>query len=255
MTQLKRIAAFFFDWLLCLIGIDCLSIIVLVARGTDWELSNLHKYLTSPLIFLFIIIFILRDRIFRGRSPGKRLFGLYICDRDTITPKKTRLVIRNLSTFLIWIDALVFLFSGDSIGDRGARTTVMTQAEIDVALSNPADPAGGSNRKQNTKRTLIVIAVLVACLLLLAIFIKISLHFQKDNAEYLLAYEYLITSETFLATGAELDDIRFNRYSSYTSDNETTVYLGFDIHRVRYTVVCHKYSEEWQVCTDCTSFD
>lgn len=255
MTQLKRIAAFFFDWILCLIGIDVLSILVLAARGTEWELSNLHRYLTSPLIFLFFIVFILRDRIFRGRSPGKRLFGLYICDRDTITQKKNRLVIRNLSVFLVWIDALVFLFSGDSIGDRIARTTVMTQAEIDVALSNPSDPNGGSNRKQIAKRVLVVITVLVACLILLVILAKIALHFEKDNPEYLLAYEYLITSDTFSATGAKPDDIRFNSYSSYSSDDETTVYLGFDIHRVRYTVVCHKYGEEWQVCTDCTKFE
>ena len=37
MTQLKRIAAFFFDWILCFIGADICAILVLVARGTECQ--------------------------------------------------------------------------------------------------------------------------------------------------------------------------------------------------------------------------
>jgi len=90
----------------------------------------------NPLIFLFCFLavivafgaFILRDVIFKGRSLGKRIFGLYVYDKNSLEQANAKQrCSRNIFFFLYFIDGILLLVTGQTIGDRVAGTLVTSK--------------------------------------------------------------------------------------------------------------------------------
>ncbi len=89
--------------------------------------ANLMKpFETFNTILGFGMIYYLLKDIFRGRSIGKKLFGLRVTDKDNknIVPGALRLIIRNI-TILFWpIELLVLVLMRRRLGDIIAKTDV-----------------------------------------------------------------------------------------------------------------------------------
>ena len=70
-----------------------------------------------------------RDVIFKGRSIGKHIFGLYVLDKNTneLASIKQR-IIRNLFFFIYPVDGIILIASKESIGDKAVNTIVVKKA-------------------------------------------------------------------------------------------------------------------------------
>lgn len=78
------------------------------------------------LVFLYPVTFVFRDVIFKGRSIGKRILGLYVLDKNTnesATIKQR--IIRNLFFFIYPIDGIILIATKESIGDKVVNTVVI----------------------------------------------------------------------------------------------------------------------------------
>lgn len=78
------------------------------------------------LVFLYPITFVFRDVIFKGRSIGKRIFRLYVLDKNTNEPASVKhRIIRNLFFFIYPIDGIILIATKESIGDKAVNTIVV----------------------------------------------------------------------------------------------------------------------------------
>ena len=258
--RFRRLAAFFIDWNLSMLTFGFAAVLCTSLGRQFGAPDGLLGFLSVALIVCAFASFVLRDVIFKGRSLGKRLFGLKIYDKYTLQePSVGQRVKRNAFFFLYTIDGIVLLATGESIGDRLANTIVASSKPL--RHDPPAKPAVSSaDPKNHAKTALLITGIVLACLLGFIGLIQIVLNAQKNTPEYQVAYQYLVTSESFGRTGAEEADIRLNRYSAstrYTTDGTMTktVQIGFIVRYRTYTVVCHQEDGQWIVCEECTLFD
>ena len=78
------------------------------------------------LVLLCPVLFVFRDVIFKGRSIGKRIFGLYILDKNTNEPASIKQrIIRNLFFFIYPVDGIILIANKESIGDKTSNTVVV----------------------------------------------------------------------------------------------------------------------------------
>lgn len=217
------------------------------------------------LCFLAVIFafgaFILRDVIFKGRSLGKRIFGLYIYDKNSLEQASTKqCVLRNVFLFLYIVDGIILLVTGQTIGDRVAGTLVMSQKNLELQSKELREKSPVPKQK-NVKKVVLVFAIIVGCLTIFGGLLQIILNIQKDTEEYKVAYSYFVQSHTFKELNVDESKIRFNQYrlNTYTSpkDNSVTqtVEIGFIVNFESFEVVCHKEKDIWQVCNECTLFE
>jgi uncharacterized RDD family membrane protein YckC len=90
------------------------------------ESNSMKPFETFNTILGFGMIYYLLKDIFKGRSIGKRLFGLRVIDKNNNNnvPGIIRLMLRNL-TILIWpIELLMLITTKRRIGDIIAKTNV-----------------------------------------------------------------------------------------------------------------------------------
>ncbi len=122
----RRIIAWIIDWNLCGLPSLLYSVVIIdvLKRSPDQNIGFILLFLL--LVILYPVSFVLRDVIFNGRSVGKRIFGLYVLDKNTneIASVKQRIV-RNLFFFVYSIDVIVLLVTKASIGDRIVNTIVV----------------------------------------------------------------------------------------------------------------------------------
>ena len=147
------------------------------------------------------------------------------------------------------------LSSGQSIGDTVAGTAVIstkTPKPADITKINSYEAPNETNPNQKSKRVLKIVCIFLAILIAI---IFIVLDFQKDTPEYQIAYEYFISSEAFAKTGANENEIIFNKYSHNGTDKEATVTFTFTVRFKQYPVVCHIENGVFSVCEECTKFD
>ena len=262
-TRYKRIFAFLIDWGLALLPIVPFSLI-LSTPGIQDSVPSIVTVLLSLLIFpLPLALFIARDGLFQGRSPGKRLFGLCVYDKTTLQgPTIRQFLLRNVFLLIYPIDALILLTTGDSLGDRVANTVVLSSDAREHRLSEctasdmTVPVSGKGSAAEVVKVTALALAVLVAFVGL----IQSVLSAQKDTEEYQIAYNYLISSQAFQALHVEESELRINSYSSsssYSPDREgytQTVEFGFLVNFRSFHVVLHKENDLWSVCRNCTPF-
>ncbi len=259
--RLKRLIAFVIDWNITLFPfVFIFSFLTAFLR---------QESAVNPLIFLLCFFgvifafgaFILRDVIFKGRSLGKRIFGLYVYDKKSLGKANARqLCSRNIFFFLYFIDGILLLATGQTIGDRVAGTLVTSKQGFESYTNEIQDSASAPKQKK-VKKVVLIIAIIIACFAIFAGLIQIVLNTQKDTEEYKVAYSYFVESQAFKKLNVDESKIRFNQYSSHTytsNDNNSvsqTVEIGFIVNFKSFEIVCHKENDMWQVCNECTLFE
>ena len=265
--RFKRIVAFLIDWNITLLPF--MLVFMLIAGYLQQQTSG------NPIIMIFCFLlvpaafamFVLRDFVFKGRSLGKRLFGLCVYDKTTLlesSPKQR--ILRNIFFFVYFVDGIILLATGESIGDRAAGTVVLSQKSLDEYKREHEGSDNLADRLQKPKKNNLndivkVVAIIIGCLAAVICLILVLLNAQKNTEEYNLAYNYLIASEAYDALSTDESKIWMNQYSSTTysspgDDSVTqTVEIGFIVNFMSFEVVSHKKNGEWQVCEECTLFD
>lgn len=244
--RFRRFVATIIDWNLA--GLPALigTLLLLPLADHTWI-----AVIVIPLIIAFPILFLHRDRLFKGCSPGNRIMKLVVLDRRTLQPLTGKsLVTRNLFFLLGGLDMLLLLVTGSTLGDRMVAALVVPVDEI------PAEPP---QRTPTMPRSALRVVLIVAlCILLFIGIVQIVLHSVKDEPHYAVAHSYLVESEAFRQLGAEEEDIRFTGFSrSSTTRNgvtETEAVFTFQVKGRTLTVTCHDEGSGWYVCTECTKF-
>ncbi|MBQ7296003.1 MAG: RDD family protein [Clostridia bacterium] len=256
----KRILAFLIDWNVSLFPFILLFLAVLLPFQES--VSPLIALFAASIIVCAMLMFVLRDIIFKNSSIGKRIFGLNIYDKITLQEAtKKQKIIRNLFLFLYPLDGIVLLITGETIGDRIAGTAVHTQYSLSLFKASISSETPEYTKKKKYKNLFLVLVTVVCCLVAFIGFIQLSLNAQKDTEEYKLSYEYLISSNSLKQLSAQENDIRINQYSSLTmihnGDDASieTVKIGFLVSSENFEIVCHNENGAWQVCEDCTLFE
>ena len=262
-VRLRRVLAWIADWF-CV----CLSVIIEVFITVIAEefLPGIFHSITGLLLILIVILslcgFAFRDLVFKGRTLGKRIMGLVVIDGETgETPRKGRLALRGLFLMIYFIDGFIMLVTGRTIGDRVSHTYVVPKftevSFIDIpreeleARINSYTPA----KKGSVMKALLSVIGVIAAFSVITGGITIGvLESVKRTDEYKLAYGYLVDSGILDSVDADEGDVRFTRYSNYlgVTSREQKYTFRFKGHHA--SVVCHRVSGEWVVCTECTGF-
>ena len=130
--RIKRMVAFIIDWYISFLP-GLLLFMFSMNQGVENE--NASPLIIIPCfigIFGSFILFVLRDYIFKGQSLGKKIFGLTILDKDTLsTPKNRQLILKNIFLFIYPIDGIILLATGESLGNRITDTVVVSKKPIE----------------------------------------------------------------------------------------------------------------------------
>ena len=235
-VRLKRIFAFIIDWNITLIPTAIIfSFVFTFMKNT--QINYLFAILCILIVFSTFGIFILRDVIFKGRSLGKRIFGLYIYEKYSLqSPNIKQCFLRNIFLFIYPVDGIVLLASGETIGDRVTNTVVLTKNSLENYSGNqyqtfPATTICAVPKKKRSS-IILIFAIVMVCVLVFIGFIQLILNNLKNTPEFEVAYNYFVESETFKKLNVDESKIKMNRYNSktYTSaDNKSsqTVEIGF----------------------------
>lgn len=130
-VRLKRMIAFIIDW-----NITLLPLIVLfeLFMGIGIENKNFLP-ITALLCFICVFggfaLFVLRDCIFKGQSLGKRIFGLTVLDKNTLSsPEKRQLILKNIFVFIYPVECVLLLATGETLGNRITDTVVVSKNPV-----------------------------------------------------------------------------------------------------------------------------
>ena len=260
-VKFKRFIAFVIDWNITLFPFVFISSFLTTFLRKE---SIINPFIVLFCFFAIVFAFgafVLRDVIFKGRSLGKRIFGLYVYDKNSLEQASAKQrFLRNVFFFLYFIDGILLLVTGQTIGDRVAGTLVTSKQGFET-YTNAIQDSVPAPKQKKVKKVVLVIAIIIACSAIFAGLIQIVLNAQKDTEEYKVAYSYFVESQAFKKLNVDESKIRFNQYSSqtYTSnDNNSvsqTVKIGFVVNFKSFEVVCHKENDIWQVCNECTLFE
>ena len=259
--RFKRLIAFIIDWNITLFPFVFIFSFLTTLLRKESEVNSLIFLLCFFDIILAFGAFVLRDVIFKGRSLGKRIFDLYIYEKDSLKQASLKqCFLRNIFFFLYFIDGIFLLVTGRTIGDRVAGTLVTSKQGLE-SYANEIQDSSPAPKQNKVKIVVLVIAIIIACLAMFVGLIQLVLNMQKDTEEYKVAYSYFVESHTFKELSVDESKIYFNQYSLHTetsNDNSSvsqTVRIGFIVNFKSFEVVCHKENDVWQVCNECTLFE
>lgn len=262
-VKFKRILAFLIDWNITGIPIFLISSLIVVILETNNVADWITGWCMLFLILLFPIGVILRDFIWKGRSIGKRITGLCVLDMQTgERPKFLKLVARSIFFMLMYIDGIIMLVSGKSIGDRVAHTVVVsvrsTEKDIGKAdeqtkinLINSYQYSEYEEKRRRRKAVIIAISCILVFVGLLVSVIKIALERAKTTEQYEIAYSFVANSNKYkksVADGEEIDLVGYS-FETQTSDGITTktAEFTFKIGKDTVQVLCYEDAGEWVV--------
>lgn len=262
--RIKRLLAAIIDWnVTCLPGLSIsLLLYAQMMRGNS---NVLLLILFAIAVLSTLPLFILRDTIFRGRSVGKRIFGLYVVDEGALQPVRGKPAalknILNLVGPLLYVDALCLLITGKTLGERISKTAVLGKKALQRAQAGESEtqqPAGEAPKPASLGRILAMIALAMAVVIIfvtvLLLIIQMTLDKQTTTPQYALAYDYLVESEAYQRLDGA-PTVKLQSYSSFTSSDGTTITYGFKVYRYTVEVTLHQENGEWIVCRECTGFD
>ena len=125
-VRFRRIIAWIIDWNLS--GLPCMLFFALnpdFARYPSVQNAGV-ALLFVLLVLLYPVLFVFRDVIFKGRSIGKRIFGLYVLNKTTNEPASIKQrIVRNLFFFIYPVDGIILIATKESIGDKVVNTVVI----------------------------------------------------------------------------------------------------------------------------------
>lgn len=125
-VRFLRIIAWVIDWNLS--GLPCMVYtMIFMDVFKRPSIQNIGYILIFMLLaFLYPVTFVFRDVIFKGRSIGKRIFGLHVLDKDTKEHASVKQrIIRNFFFVILVIDGIVLISTKESIGDKIVNTIVV----------------------------------------------------------------------------------------------------------------------------------
>ena len=126
----KRFTAFFIDFLITTIinNIPFLFLVILPASHSNDPMDPaeiMARTLVASFIAMLYLVF--RDVPSCG-SVGKMIMKLKIVDSETKGPVSVkRRILRNIPWLLNWIEIFTFVFTKKRIGDRIAKTDVISK--------------------------------------------------------------------------------------------------------------------------------
>ena len=156
-VRFKRLIAFVIDW-----NITLLPFVFIFSFLTAFlrQGTAVNPLIVLLCFFAFIFAFgmvVLRDVISKGRSLGKRIFGLYVYDKSSLEKANVRQrCIRNIFIFLLFFDGILLLVTGQTIGDRVAGTLVASPQEAELHTGEIRSNIPVS-KKQKIKITILII--------------------------------------------------------------------------------------------------
>ena len=243
----ERAAAFLID--VCLAGIVTLPFLwpITDAMQNDRLSKPLFWLLYLLILAAFAALLILRDVLLKGRSVGKRLFGLHVRDKHTLADTRpVQLIQNNLFFWIPAVDLILLLATGATLGNRVSDTVVTAEEK----------PLG---RRRFWQEPIVWLALFaVAGIAVIGTRVLPHLfHSARDTEEYQAAYAYLKSSEAFQMLGEEESAIHMQSYQRKGAlKNGSTATITFCVAGQNFTVVCHAAEDApWAVCTECTAFD
>lgn len=259
--RIKRIFAFLIDWYIILIPSALITPYITFFLNKHFEGNPWVDFVSFFVFLLPLGAFLLKDVVCKGRSAGKRVFGIYIYDQKTLKQADNKqCILKNLFLFLCVFDAVLLLVTGKTLGDRLAGTVVTSEQDI-KPNTQETEHNTPATAKAKAKRGLSVLAIIVACFLALFGLTQLILNQQKDSEEYKIAYDYFTDSRAFEELNVDESKIRFNKYSrnTFTSHQDNSVTqtaeIGFVVNSKSFVVVCHKENDLWVICDECTLFE
>ena len=291
--RIKRMLAFVIDWNILYLPALLISLL-LSALASEQALVGLAVAAMVALILITYALIAARDVIFMGRSLGKRIFGLYVVDKKTLEPIPAgRRFVRNLFFCLVnWLEIILLLVTGETLGDRVTSATVLSrrnleqrreeltmakqgsESETEETANVPVPPAVEPMMQEipapaTATRKTIPIKILLPLLLGVAVvgivafvgLIQISLHTYRDTAQAQAAYEYVLASNVFATADLDPADLRMNEYSvNYVTENgerAATAEITFTareslFRKYTFHVICHQENDAWRVCDECS---
>lgn len=259
-TRIKRAIAFVIDWNLCFLP----GVLVTLLLSMKMEYMSDRDALVLLLILLLDIalslaLFVTKDFIMGGRSLGKRMLGLVVVDKATLQkPRAVKLLFRGMFFFIMEVDGLIVLITGNSIYDMAFGTLVLSKKELEIANGERMCQVKERKPLSATKIVIIVMSFFLAFVICVVGVVLASLNSAKKTEEYAVAYDYLVNTDEFKSSCASPERLFMNSYSrnTYYRDGvrETTVTMGFKSgFFTSYTVVCHADENgAWYVCDECT---
>ena len=127
MNNSKRIGAFFIDFIIIAIIYE-IPFFILVVLPMIQGNNNANVIIPRTLLCVFFafILFVFKD-IFKNGSLGKKIMKLKIIDSETKENASLgKRILRNITWILSWIEFIVYLTSNKRIGDRLAKTDVVS---------------------------------------------------------------------------------------------------------------------------------
>lgn len=243
-VKIRRLFAILIDEIFCAIFAFIVAIAAVIVMASFSLTEDVITAATLLVAYVaFCLGFVLRDAIMGGTSLGKRIFGLYVVDKVNATkPVVWQRVVRSLGqVFFSTPDAIVVLISGRGIGDYVAGTAVVSRKDYNnrLAEKNPLDPPV-KVRKNRTGVTafLIIVGVALVTAFIAGVYYitTVMLENEKQTEEYLYAYDALLESDEFSATGADSSEIIFTAFNRYTSLED-----GGSVTVVEYTFETEEY--------------
>lgn len=279
-AKIKRILAWVIDW--NIIGSFVLLVVFLFSALFQENAEKENDFVKVVLMFCILsypILFVLRDYIMGDRSLGKKMLGLVVLDQRTGEKAKvSQRIFRNIFLLVGYVDSIILLATGRTLGDRMAHTVVVCQKDLNsdtkivtsddmhecIERINSYPNSIPSPEKRKKKKLIITFSIIGGVVLVVGFGVcvaLIGLNEAKSSEEYKIAYEYVLESHEFEKLGANEDNLTFLQYSKKTvygkdGSYKTTVLIGFQYGFFnRLNVFCHDDGHGWYVCSDCTEFD
>ncbi len=116
-VRIKRLGAALIDHIIILQYVICPKIIISLMIQ-----SQLLDIVSSVLFYFF---FITKDLLFKNQSIGKRIFNLYVVDKNNNKPNSIILILRNILILLWELDVFLILLFGYKLCDFIFKTKVI----------------------------------------------------------------------------------------------------------------------------------
>ena len=124
----KRIGAFFIDLIICALIYDIPLLILVVLPTLQGKSTGMDFIMNRALICAFFayLLFVFKD-VFSFGSIGKKIMKLKIIDSTTNENASTsKRILRNITWILSFIEFFVYFATQKRIGDRLAKTAVVS---------------------------------------------------------------------------------------------------------------------------------
>lgn len=267
-VRIKRLFANLIDWNLSgaptITIMSSLSFFMFSNGGVEDDIGFIIMFVMLALMAIWMVLFVLRDFIWKGRSLGKRIFGLIVIDRNSgEKASKKQLALRNVFFFVEQIDGIIMLVRGISIGDSVAQTLVVSKKQWEeLAITGKCDAISEINSykppKSDAKKTVaIVLAIVLVVMIFFGIVLGVTitaLNNVSETEQYAIAVDYIIEQGKLDKLEIDVEDLKLNSYNVTNSltTGISQAKLGFIANGFSIDIICYKENEKWYVCEYCT---